>query len=226
MYRFFLIFIDMIPSVIYLAPLFLLIFRKVARKRKWLMIVFASYLAAVFSTVGLPYAFTFFRQPFPWEPNLNLIPFLDVLHDAGPFLKNFSLNILLFVPLGFLLPLLWNGQVSTLKKALCYGLAFSCFIELAQLFTFRMTDVDDLIANTAGALLGFLLYKKLLTRQSMGQGEKEHAAAATDTSPDAALTAPVPTAAKKEMTVIFLVTLAVYMTLQPVTSAFLWDLLL
>lgn len=213
----------MIPSVIYLVPLFLILFRKESSKRKWLMIVFASYLAAVFSTVGLPYFFEFFQPSFPWDPNLNLVPFLDMAHDPAPFLKNFFLNILLFVPWGFFLPLLWKEQTATLQKSLCYGLCFSCFIELMQLFSFRMTDIDDLIANTLGAMVGFLFYKGLLCGRKKEQGETT---APEAESPAAALTAPVATAVKKEIAVVFLITLAVYMTLQPITSCFIWDLLL
>lgn len=220
MYRFFLIFIDMIPSVIYLLPLFLIIFRKQEKKRRWQIILFASYLSAIFSAVGVPYLFLFFHPSFPWDPNLNLVPFLDMAHDPGPFLKNFFLNILLFVPWGFFLPLLWKEQTATLQKSLCYGLGFSCFIELMQLFTFRMTDIDDLIANTIGAILGFLFYQYFCSKK---QQQETMATEAENKTNTVAIATPV---AYQEMTVIFLLTLAVYMTLQPITSRFIWDLLL
>ena len=35
------------------------------------------------------------------------------------------------------------------------------FIELSQLFTYRTTDVDDLITNAAGGLCGYLLARAL-----------------------------------------------------------------
>ena len=39
------------------------------------------------------------------------------------------------------------------------GLLFSAFIELSQLPSGRSADIDDLILNTIGAVVGFFLYK-------------------------------------------------------------------
>ena len=68
---------------------------------------------------------------------------------------NVLLNIALFVPLGFLLPLLsklfrkWYATLSA-------GFVVSLLIELTQLLTARgMCDVDDLFTNTLGAMLGW-----------------------------------------------------------------------
>lgn len=68
---------------------------------------------------------------------------------------NVLLNIALFVPLGFLLPLLakpfrkWYAALGT-------GFGVSLLIELTQLFTGSgMCDVDDLFTNTLGAMLGW-----------------------------------------------------------------------
>lgn len=72
-------------------------------------------------------------------------------------IANVLLNIAMFVPLGFLLPLLWKpcrkGYV-----AIPSGFAFSLFIELIQLLTRRgVCDVDDLFCNTLGAVIGYFL---------------------------------------------------------------------
>lgn len=84
---------------------------------------------------------------------INLLPFSRAIDRVGYFQ-----NILLFMPLGFLLPLIWEG----LRKwwcALLAGFSFSLLIEASQLFNNRSTDVDDLIMNTLGALLGYVLFK-------------------------------------------------------------------
>ena len=39
------------------------------------------------------------------------------------------------------------------------GLLFSLFIECSQLLNNRSTDVDDLIMNTIGAVIGLMLYR-------------------------------------------------------------------
>ena len=57
-------------------------------------------LSAVFVLVGIPNV-TYFRP----EVNLNLTPFKGMMQD----LKHGILNVILFVPLGFLLPVLWQN---------------------------------------------------------------------------------------------------------------------
>ena len=64
----------------------------------------------------------------------------------------------MFIPLGFLLPFLWK-KYQKLTPTLLFGFLFSLFIELSQLITLRATDIDDLIANTLGALIGYLIWK-------------------------------------------------------------------
>lgn len=62
-------------------------------------------------------------------------------------------NILLFIPYGFFLPLLWKRYRHPLQLSLmCLLLPLS--IETCQLFIRRMTDVDDLLLNFAGGMIG------------------------------------------------------------------------
>ena len=93
---------------------------------------------------------------------------LDILHALKLALKNGSvgslegavLNVLLFVPFGYLLPLLWPRVDCWWKLLLC-GLFISLLIELMQLVTLRgMFDLDDLMNNTIGALLGWLCFAR------------------------------------------------------------------
>ena len=68
---------------------------------------------------------------------------------------NVLLNIALFVPLGFLLPLL-SKLFRKWYLSLGAGFGASLLIELTQLLTARgMCDVDDLFTNTLGAMLGW-----------------------------------------------------------------------
>lgn len=75
-------------------------------------------------------------------------------------------NIIMFMPMGFLLPLLFSN-LDCLKKTVAIGFGTSLLIEFTQLFLIRATDIDDLILNTLGTMLGylvFLAFKKLLPR--------------------------------------------------------------
>ena len=75
---------------------------------------------------------------------------------------NVLLNVGLFVPAGFLLPLLWK-KLRQWNRAIPAGFAISLTIELVQLALARgVCDVDDLMANTLGAALGYFLVMALL----------------------------------------------------------------
>ena len=97
----------------------------------------------------------------------NLIPFKVLFETYNEvvvngyinyFLINFLGNIILFIPFGLIIPLLWKTSTT---KTLIIGFCSSLFIELCQLFLTRGTDVDDLILNTTGVLLGILVFKFL-----------------------------------------------------------------
>lgn len=74
----------------------------------------------------------------------------------------YLLNIVLFMPLGFLLPAIWP-QFRKMKNTIYAGFFFSLAIELSQLLNSRITDIDDLFTNTLGAIVGYVLYKVLYT---------------------------------------------------------------
>ncbi|MEE1328968.1 MAG: VanZ family protein [Oscillospiraceae bacterium] len=72
-------------------------------------------------------------------------------------IANVLLNVAMFVPLGFLLPLLWK-LCRKWYVAIPSGFGFSLAIELIQLLTRRgVCDVDDLFCNTLGAVIGYFL---------------------------------------------------------------------
>ncbi len=87
--------------------------------------------------------------------NINLVPF-----DAYLNWTTWALNVVLFVPLGLLLPCCWEG-FDWIGHAALFGFLFSLAIELSQLLNFRVTDIDDLIANTLGAVVGCLIFLAL-----------------------------------------------------------------
>ncbi|EPY2274416.1 VanZ family protein [Clostridium sporogenes] len=75
-------------------------------------------------------------------------------------------NILMFGPLGLLLPLLWKC-FRKFSKTVLFGFLVSFAIEFSQLFLARGTDIDDLILNTIGIMLGYLafvIFQKLFSK--------------------------------------------------------------
>lgn len=76
---------------------------------------------------------------------------------------NILLNIALFVPLGILLPLTWK-YFRKWHRMLAAGLGLSLYVEGMQLLSSRgILDIDDLFANTLGAMLGFCLLMAVLS---------------------------------------------------------------
>ncbi len=91
---------------------------------------------------------------------INLIPF----SSAG--VTTYALNVLMFMPLGFLLPLIWE-EYRTMRRVTTLALAMSLTIELCQLGNARVSDVDDLLMNALGAFLGYccwVLFKRMFPK--------------------------------------------------------------
>ena len=88
--------------------------------------------------------------------DINLIPFNSVevwnIYTAVAFLG----NIIMFMPFGFFLALLWRGF--TRKRMTATGLCITGLIECWQLLVGRAFDIDDLILNTVGVLCGWWLW--------------------------------------------------------------------
>lgn len=99
---------------------------------------------------------------------INLIPFKvfvdsyrEFFYNNNPayFIINFIGNIVIFIPLGLFPPLLWYNF--SLKKVIFIAFSSSLFIEISQLWIGRETDIDDILLNTFGGLLGYLFFKLL-----------------------------------------------------------------
>ncbi|MCL1896274.1 MAG: VanZ family protein [Clostridiales bacterium] len=111
------------------------------------------------------------------ERQLNLALFtslIDTYRNAalGDFLWLFLGNIGWFVPFGFLLPMLLKRKSLAVTAAL--GLAFSFFIETMQ-FVFHkgIAELDDLILNTSGVAIGYLLYWFCKSVKANGMKKRE-----------------------------------------------------
>ena len=147
---------------IYALLLMAFIYRRQLRegnRNVWLKILLAMlalYLGQLFYVLLSP---TYFFRRFAFSTErLNLIPFRALKEWlAHPF--NFFGNVLLFLPVGFFEVLLhpersrkWQVIFSAATAAV-----LSVFVEFAQLFNYRVPDVDDIILNTIGGTAGALL---------------------------------------------------------------------
>lgn len=68
-------------------------------------------------------------------------------------------NIMMFVPLGILLPMLFK-KIRKLQYCVLTGFLCSCTIEVSQLITQRgFCQLDDVITNTVGAVVGWMIWQ-------------------------------------------------------------------
>ena len=117
-------------------------------------ILFSLYLAAICFLVGFPNI-----AGMRIVLSHNFIPLRGMLTD----ITNSYLNVLLFIPLGVFVPCLWPVYRSMIKTV-GLGLMTSLGIEILQIFTFRATDINDVITNVAGTMIGYLIGKLIINR--------------------------------------------------------------
>jgi glycopeptide antibiotics resistance protein len=129
------------------------------RRHPVVLTILVTYAAAVLAITVFP--ITLYPDEHwagePWWTVIHWIPFYV---DA----PSMVLNVIMTVPLGALLPLLWP-RTGTVRRIAAWSCGASLTIELTQfvlgltLNSRRTVDVNDLIANTAGAVLGLIMLR-------------------------------------------------------------------
>ncbi len=134
------------------------------KRREALLWVFVFYLLSLYQITVFRYGV----NPELWHAwgdsldSINLTPFVHTIklyyaYTKWFFYYNLFGNIVWFVPFGALLPAV-SKRCGFWMTALL-GLCCSFSIEVMQfIFATGISDVDDLIFNTAGAILGYLIY--------------------------------------------------------------------
>jgi len=95
-----------------------------------------------------------------WPFRINWIPFVNLFDypDTRDILINVIGNTTMFIPLGIVWPIVFK-ELDTHKKAIVAGVGCSLLIEILQLpFFIRVSDVDDLILNSLGYIMGYGIY--------------------------------------------------------------------
>ncbi|MFH0070506.1 VanZ family protein, partial [Peribacillus sp. NPDC056705] len=164
------------PSIIIISiSLIILIFQLVKRRISGqnfvYLLFFTIYISSLFSVTIFPFPVQKFLIETMIEDQLglkhNFIPF-KIFYDAMSFgltiiLKQVVGNIILFLPMGFVLPRIFTN-IQTIKKVIFIGFLASLSIELVQAlaglwigYNYRAADIDDLIFNVLGTVIGFLI---------------------------------------------------------------------
>ena len=126
--------------------------------REAALALFALYAATVLSLTFIPFRFTFPPEAIVLKSNF-LGLFLGTYTTGSWGMTMFLSNVLMFMPLGLLMPVLWR---QTPAQTLGLSLAVILAIELLQPFAGRGFDVDYILLNFAGTALGTALAALLL----------------------------------------------------------------
>lgn len=151
--------------------------------RKYSKIFFAVYMGAVILVLVLKFPTGLVtRTVRVWldggdvtRMSPQLIPFDTIVFYVKSvqavtdwFFKNLACNIIMFIPYGLLTPLFMRECKYMGGKVVATAALTSVLIEIFQYATaFGLCDIDDVILNVAGAMLGYAIYKliyKLVSR--------------------------------------------------------------
>ena len=142
--------------------------------KRWIKLIFMVYLVVLIKLI-------IFKHPYEqlvkiavsWKSQViyegltraNFIPFRTikmyiVYADRLNSFENLVGNILAFVPFGMMFPFI-DTRISSFRYVLINALVLVLGIELFQLFSaFGAFDVDDIILNCFGVILGYVIYAK------------------------------------------------------------------
>ena len=168
------LFCILLPCVIYILLQILLAHKKTNMVHIVWVGIFLVYVYLVLETTGIGTIWEAGQYAgMEFQKEINLVPFHNGIH------LSMILNVVMFMPLGFLLPLIWKNYQSLFRTALT-GLGFSFGIEFCQLFNRRVSDVEDLLMNMLGTMLGWgiwLCFSYIVRlkygRRNEGVGRKE-----------------------------------------------------
>lgn len=152
-----LIFIVII-SILYLPILLIL------KKKRISVVRQISYLGLICSAFLIIFA-TILFVPINFEPeqySLNLIPlkWIGSIEKIQEVIVEKMANILLFIPFGCFLPIVYKSKRKIYQTAfISFSITFC--IEFFQYFIGRSSDIDDVITNFLGALIGYGIFKVL-----------------------------------------------------------------
>jgi glycopeptide antibiotics resistance protein len=146
----------------------IIFFGKTLISREVIVNLLFLYLCYVIYVTSFPMTYIFYS----FNRTVNLIPLvksISMIQNAitlGVMVRDVVINLLgnllLLVPLGFFLPVLSEKSRSAFK-IIGLGFVVSLSIEMSQfILAVRIFDVDDILLNTLGALLGYSIFKLIL----------------------------------------------------------------
>lgn len=165
--------VGIVEIVLNLLPLYIFVIVDVLKREQitllqiFIQLSFYIYLFVVFS---LTIYFILFRE-LTWHTMIDMV-YYRINNGIGFNLTPFTIfnyysfldrqiigNLIMLLPLGIYLPLLYK-KISSFMRVMFVAILFSASIEIIQLLVSnRGADIDDVILNSIGAGIGYILYK-------------------------------------------------------------------
>ncbi len=133
----------------------------------WLLLITILFLKNEYRMGGFENINTFSKEHFETS---NIIPFATIIDyisrlfsnniNTSIVIINLATNLLLFAPMGFFIPILFKNRIKNIKQFGIIMVIITIFVEIVQFITYSgSTDIDDIILNTVGAIIVYMLMK-------------------------------------------------------------------
>lgn len=99
-------------------------------------------------------------RPIGTTRSFYLVPF--IMPDGMHLVLLYSIaNIIAFLPLGIMIPIIWN-RINKMRYILLIGFLISITIEIMQfILKCGISQTEDVLMNTLGTIIGYKIYKNL-----------------------------------------------------------------
>ena len=148
-------------------------------KEEVIKLIFRIYIVGVISKVYFPFTLAWGKYVNFIEPVIILNPLysIEIIYKQGGVMNliyNIGGNFLLLMPMGFFISYYFSNIFNTLKRVYISIFLISLFIESTQVVLSlivpnisRFFEVNDLILNSIGGIVGWKLYNNLICMKSM-----------------------------------------------------------
>jgi glycopeptide antibiotics resistance protein len=129
--------------------------KKVLLYQEIFLLFFLIYILCLFQIVT-------FEDQSLYINNNNLVPFREILRykiGSRLFIKNVIGNVVMFIPYGIFASL--YAKLDKPFHAFCLVFFASVTVETTQLMIGRVFDIDDIILNVIGGMLGYFIYSSI-----------------------------------------------------------------
>ncbi len=166
-------FLYIISIPIYLILLNVLRVKKIMLNKIMIYSLFYFYIISLLAVTLFPIPIKWLNEIWNYNKDTNnYIPFMSIIDimsnkqlDITIKIKQIIWNIVLFIPMWFFVPLVWENK-KYFKKTLLIVVLSTIWIELTQLFisfliwfNYKITDLDDILLNSLWGIIGYFLYR-------------------------------------------------------------------